>query len=157
MRMGLLEVETLEHGDNGTIRIGLKFSGAEVNDDSGQRLQDYYRLLDCSLIDITGTRVKDQCFDVIVDDEGLLKPAPVLSFLTSGNQPLVGNLLFSRFNPADGDESGLEPEDFPLIAGAVKDCVERFNQKSDQRFVYTLRTELPRHAKTAQRPAGRGR
>ena len=68
-------------------------------------LDDYYRLLKCRTIDIPTRMVGATEYDIICDDEGLLKPEPVLSAVDSNFEPmLVGNLLFCHHD-GEGNET----------------------------------------------------
>ena len=82
----------------------------EIDDDN--HLQEYYRYLNCSIVDITSRKVGGKWFDIIADDEGLLKENPIVSALDSNNQPaLVGNLLFCNYDSETGEEVSLTDDD----------------------------------------------
>lgn len=70
--------------------------------DTDATLTDFYRLCDCTCIDITVVRVGGQLVNVVVDDEGLLKPDPMASvFDKSGAPRLFGNVVFLGMNDED--------------------------------------------------------
>lgn len=78
-------------------------------------LSEWYRLLRCDLIDITERTIGGIVFDVIADDEGLLKPRAKVTGLDAAGQPvLVGNLVFCHSTP-EGAEAGLSDEDIALL------------------------------------------
>ena len=82
----------------------------EIDDDN--HLQEYYKYLNCSIVDITSRKVGGKWFDIIADDEGLLKENPIVSALDSNNQPaLVGNLLFCNYDSETGEEVSLTDDD----------------------------------------------
>ena len=102
-------------------------SAVEIDDN--QHLQEYYRYLNCSLVDITSRKIGGKWFDIITDDEGLCKENPIVSALTSDNEPaLVGNLLFCNYDAETGEETSLTDEDIAHLekhtAIAIKKDVE---------------------------------
>ena len=57
-------------------------------------LEGYYEALGCDIIDLTVRRIGKKEYDIVCDDEGLLKPDPVVTAITQRYQPaLVGNLF----------------------------------------------------------------
>lgn len=71
-------------------------------------LDDYYRLMGCSVIDITQRKIAGKYYDIICDDEGLLKENPKISAITHMGQPvLVGNLIIAGEADADGNLTDL--------------------------------------------------
>ena len=82
-------------------------------------LDEYYNLIDCDCIDIVTRKVGDTYFDIICDDEGLLKDNPrVTAVDTEGNPMLVGNLIFSHTDE-DGETVGVTDEEIALIRDNV--------------------------------------
>lgn len=74
-------------------------------------LENYYRLLDCRLIDIPSRRIGDHYYDIICDDEGLLKGDPIVTAINSdGDAMLVGSLLVLKHDD-EGNEIGLTAEE----------------------------------------------
>ena len=62
-------------------------------------------------IDIVSRRIKDTYFDIICDDEGLLKDNPRITAVdTEGNPMLVGNLIFSHTDE-NGETIGVTDEE----------------------------------------------
>ena len=60
----------------------------------------------------TNRKVGGKWFDIIVDDEGMLKENPIVSALDSDMQPaLVGNLLFCNWDGETGEEISLSDDD----------------------------------------------
>lgn len=57
-------------------------------------IREWYRLIKCDMIDITSLNIGGRYYDVIVDDEGLLKDGIKPTVLDTGYKPLlVGNLV----------------------------------------------------------------
>ena len=83
-----------------------------VEIDDTRHLEEYYKYLNCSIVDITSRKIGGKWFDIIADDEGLYKENPIVSALTSENEPaLVGNLLFCNYDTETGEETSLTDED----------------------------------------------
>lgn len=61
--------------------------------DTEPKLEEYYKLLHCDLIDMPIYEVDGHKFIVICDDEGALKDNKIMSGINPHNQPLFGNLL----------------------------------------------------------------
>ena len=74
-------------------------------------LENYYRLLNCRCIDITSRRIGDRYYNIICDDEGLLKGEPIVTAINSdGDAMLVGSLLVLKCDD-EGNEIGLTAEE----------------------------------------------
>ena len=79
-------------------------------------LDDYYRLMGCSVIDITQRKIAGKYYDIICDDEGLLKENSKISAITHMGQPmLVGNLIIAGEADADGNLTDLLDTDIAHI------------------------------------------
>lgn len=74
-------------------------------------LDEYYRALDCTVIDIVERRIGKKWFDVMCDEEGLFREPQKISAINDMGQPmLVGNLMFFH-NDGEGNLTGLEDSD----------------------------------------------
>ncbi len=83
-------------------------------------LQDYYRLIGCDLIDIANREIRGERFDIICDDEGLLKAEPQVSAVNGrGEAMLVGNLIICGEADAEGKETSLTEEDIIHIRQSI--------------------------------------
>ena len=72
--------------DKGTNEVSV----VEVQDD----LQTYYDILNCDCIDITERSINGNYYDIVCDDEGLLKSDfQVTAMNYAGDTMLVGNLF----------------------------------------------------------------
>ena len=86
-----------------------------VEIDDSNHLTEYYKYLNCYLIDITSRKVGGRYFDIIVDDEGLFADKPIVSAVDSSGEPaLVGNLLFCNHD-GQGGETSLTDQDIALL------------------------------------------
>ena len=92
-----------------------------VEVDDADHLNAYYQLLNCSLVDITSRKIGGKYFDIVTDDEGLLKEAPIVSAVDSDGKPvLVGNLLFCNYDPQTGAEISLTDDDIEILRAHVR-------------------------------------
>lgn len=74
-------------------------------------LGSYYSLLRCDTIDIVSRSIGGKRYDIICDDEALLKADPYVSALDPNDQPaLVGALFVVKFDGHD-DVTDLDDED----------------------------------------------
>ncbi|MBE6095100.1 MAG: hypothetical protein E7199_06500 [Schwartzia succinivorans] len=80
------------------------------NIDETDKLNEYYRYLNCRCIDMATIDVDGHAYDVVCDDEALLRQPLIPSLYVSEEQVLFGNLVFAR-NNEDGESVGLERED----------------------------------------------
>lgn len=79
--------------------------------DIEDKLDTFYRLLDCDTIDVAVRKIGDDYYDIIVDDEGLLIDNPKISaFDNQYNPQLVGNLLIVK-NDGKGEFKGLTDDE----------------------------------------------
>lgn len=78
-------------------------------------LDEYYRLLDVTCIDIVERKIGGKYYDIICDDEGLLKDDIIKSMISSRSETmLVGNLLICNSDD-EGYEQSLSDEDIKNI------------------------------------------
>jgi len=83
----------------------------EVEDD----LQAFYNLLGCEWIDIVSRKIDGRWFEIVCDDEGLLKDSPKVSAVDRMNRPmLVGNLLFFH-EDGEGNLVGISDDDVVFL------------------------------------------
>ena len=75
-------------------------------------LDEWCRLLNCSVIDIATRTIAGKPYDLIIDDEGLFKGGAKVTALDSKGKPqLVGNLVICNFNEETGEEAPLSDSD----------------------------------------------
>ena len=93
--------------------------------DIEDKLSNFYRLLDCSTIDVAVRKIGDDYYDIIVDDEGLFVEEPKVSAVDPrGNAQLVGNLLIVK-NDGKGELVGLNEDE---VAEVLKSMVYVFTE-----------------------------
>ena len=80
-------------------------------------IHSFYNVIDCDCIDIATRKIGDngKYYDIIVDDEGLLKSSPLVSAFNKDLKPmLVGNLIITKYNE-DGETTTLTEEDITYL------------------------------------------
>lgn len=86
-------------------------------------LHELYRLLDCDCIDITSRKIGDKYYDIVCDDEGLLRDnIRVTAYDVKGNPALVGNLLIMNHDEM-GELLSLTEEDILNVEKYVHTCM----------------------------------
>lgn len=94
-------------------------------------LDDYYEHLKCDCFDIATRKIGNKCFDIFVDDCGLLVEDPVISAVdTEGYPMLAGNLIFANHDDA-GNTTSLTDEDIKEIQSHTFLC----DYKGKSRFI----------------------
>lgn len=83
-------------------------TGTYYTDDIEPKLEDYYRIIGCKLIDIIEVSVSGRRFDIIADDEGLFVPHGARpSVFTRDDQIVaVGTVIFCHCDESK-NETGL--------------------------------------------------
>lgn len=88
----------------------------EIKDD----LQEFYKVLNCSTIDIVSREIGGKYYDIVCDDEGLCNNNPIVSAYDRNCRPmLVGNLLIFGVGE-DGELGSLTDEDVEHIKKSIR-------------------------------------
>ena len=103
-------------------RAALETHIRNIND--ADKLNEYYRYLDCRCIDMATIDVDGHAYDVVCDDEALLRYPLVPSLYISEEQVFFGNLAFVKIDE-EGASVGLDREDMIRIL----DYIERQKEK----------------------------
>lgn len=87
-------------------------------------LEDMYREIGCDTIDITTRKIGGKVFDIIVDDEGLLKEDPQISAVYkrkdgSCEPALVGTLIICSHDE-EGNTIDISLEDHMLLCDRIR-------------------------------------
>ena len=78
------------------------------------KLEDFYRLLDCSCIEMPSRLVGGKWFDIVCDEEGLFVSGNIPTCVnTSFEESIFGNTLLVHNN--HGKTVGVTQEDFDLV------------------------------------------
>ena len=84
-------------------------------------LEQYYELLDCSLIDIVQRRIGRKRFEIICDDEGTFKEDYKISAINNLGQPmLVGSLLICGRADMEGELTSLTDDEITYIKERIQ-------------------------------------
>lgn len=105
------------------------------NIDESDKLNEYYRYLNCRCIDMATIDVDGYAYDVVCDDEALLRQPLIPSLYVSEEQVLFGNLAFLR-NNEDGKSVGLEREDMIRLLDYIdrqKESLYRWTEQQIKR------------------------
>lgn len=82
-------------------------------------LESYYKMLNCSCIDITLRELgfgSERYFEFICDDEGTFKPDPICSAVNViGRGMFVGNLFITGRTTPEGELTSLTDDDVEYI------------------------------------------
>ena len=110
-----------------------------VEVDDTDHLTEYYKLLNCEIVDITSRKIGGKYFDIVADDEGLMKENPIVSALDTEWQPaLVGNLLFCNYDPETGEEVSLTDEDIQLLRDNVRFAAVRDQEGNEKEYIIVM-------------------
>ena len=81
-------------------------------------LIDFYRLINCDLIDITCREINGKRYDIICDDYGLVRDKVKFSAVTAYGSPvLAGNLIYHRRGRRKRRSNGFAAAGYKALAG----------------------------------------
>lgn len=81
-------------------------------------LHTYYEIIGCRCIDIPRRKIGGVYYDIICDDEGLLKDYPKPSMIDNSLQPMiVGTVVIAKSDDESGEMVSLDDEDIARIKG----------------------------------------
>lgn len=85
-----------------------------------EKLDDYYKFLNCDTFDIANRQVGNSRYDLFVDDEGLFRQNPRISAVIDSTQEpaLVGNIIFAK-RDTSGETVGLTDVDIHNIKNNI--------------------------------------
>lgn len=84
-------------------------------------VEEFYKLLHCTTIDIVQRIIGDRWYDIVCDDNGTFVEDPRISAVDSNGQiMLVGNLLICGLADADGVLTSLSEEDIEHIKESIQ-------------------------------------
>lgn len=96
--------------------ILLDIKNNEVRTVEANGLYDYYEMLNCDTIDIVRRRIGRRWYEIICDDEGLMKSDIKISAIGNlGNTMLVGSLLICGLVDEEGELTDLTDADIKYI------------------------------------------
>lgn len=95
---------------------GLLIKGMNATEVQANGLKDYYRLMEIDLIDIVVREIGGKYYDVICDDEALLKENPIPTMLDTERMPMIfGNIIIAGLADEEGNMTDLTDEDIVRI------------------------------------------
>ena len=99
--------------------------GTATFEDFEPTLEEYYKKIGCDVIDIVCYNVNGKDYDIICDDEGLLKSPPLIVTAVGedGSPLLVGGLIICNYDD-EGNERSLEPDDILRLTNAVQYSIQ---------------------------------
>ncbi len=103
------------------------------NIDDADKLNEYYRYLDCQRIDMATIEVDGYAYDVVCDDAALLRQPLIPSLYISEEQVFFGNLAFVK-NDVEGTSVGLEREDMIRLLDYIDQQKESLYRWTDQQI-----------------------
>ena len=95
-------------------------------------LRRYYQILGCDTIDIVSRKIGGKYYDIICDDEALLKADPVFTAVDVNYQPMLYGSLFICNHDDEGNETSLTPEDVDNVLSACDKAYVRLIHKDDE-------------------------
>ena len=105
------------------------------NIDDTDKLNEYYRYLDCHCIDMATIGVDGHAYDVVCDDEALLRSPLIPSLYISEEQVFFGNLAFVKIDE-EGATVGLDREDMIRLLDFIdrqKESLYRWTEEQTKR------------------------
>ena len=90
-------------------------------------LEDYYKYIGCSVIDIVRRRIGDLTVEIVCDDEGTLCDHPKASAIDiTGNPCLYGNLLVAGGEVVNGYLTELTTEEIEYLKKYIHGARSRY-------------------------------
>lgn len=99
---------------------GLLIKGMNVTEVQASELEDYYRLMEIDTIDIVTREINGKYYDIICDDEGLLKEHPIPTVFDIDRKPMIfGNIIIAGLADETGNMTDLTDEDIVKIENSL--------------------------------------
>jgi len=105
-----------------------EITGVLVNPEEGtaliesvpDNLADWYRVLDCSTIDIVTKKIGLRYFEIVCDDNGRLRDHPRASALNKRGKPVLVGRLFVCSSNLDGELTSLDAKELAYVMEHVR-------------------------------------
>ena len=113
--------------------INNKIETRKLFTDEDTFLHEYYKILNCDTIDIISRKIGNNYYDIICDDEGLLKDMLMPSMIIlDGNgkivQFLVGNIFIVKHD-GNGNEKSLTNAEIDEIMSNIYTIICKYDSK----------------------------
>lgn len=92
----------------------------DVNLVECNNLDDIYKYLKCSCIEITLRRLGDLLVRIVVDESGALKEDRIISITNQHDDFIFGNVLFASSKVVDGELTELTIEEMDYIVNFIR-------------------------------------
>ena len=90
-------------------------------------LEDYYKYIGCSVIDIVRRKIGDLWVEIVCDDEGTFAEHPKVSAIDIVGKPcLFGNLLVASGDVIDGNLTELTEEEVEYVKSFLTEVTTAF-------------------------------
>ena len=100
---------------------GLLIKGMDVTVVQANELEDYYRLMEIDTIDIVARKINGKYYDIICDDEALLKENPLPTIFDVDKIPMIfGNIIIAGLADETGNMTDLTDKDIVEIVDSLK-------------------------------------
>lgn len=103
------------------------------NIDDTDKLNEYYRYLNCRCIDMATIVVEGHTYDVVFDDETMLRNPLIPSLYISEEQVFFGNLAFVKIDE-EGASIGLDLEDMIRLLDFIDQQKESLYRWTEQQM-----------------------
>lgn len=90
-------------------------------------LSDFYRVLHCDCIDITTRLIDGKCFDIVCDDEGLLKSPFRVSAVNRKREPMLVGNLFICSSDEEGESISLTDSEIEHVKNSTLGIIQGFD------------------------------
>lgn len=97
-----------------------EFTVREIKDD----LDTFYDIIGCRCIDIPRRQIGGEYYDIICDDEGLLKDYPQVAIVDKSLQPMIVGTIIITKSDDEGELVSLSDEDIARIRGEVLQLID---------------------------------
>jgi len=95
---------------------GLLIKGMDVTEVQASELEEFYELMEIDIIDIVVREINGKYYDIICDDEALLKEQPIPTMLDVDEMPMIfGNIIIAGLADETGNMTDLTDEDIANI------------------------------------------
>ena len=92
-------------------------------------LDDYYKMIGCSTIDIVTRKIGRKWYDIICDDEGTFVEDPLISAIDNlGRVMLVGSLIICGLADEEGELTDLTANDIRYIKQRIQKLDTRMHK-----------------------------
>lgn len=100
-------------------------------------LIELYKLLDCDLIQVVERKIGNKVYDIICDEEGLLKPNFQSAICTNYTENLYGNILIVNHDD-EGNFTSLDDDEIIDINKSIFELIDVLQLKIRKVLKYSV-------------------